>query len=324
MDRKMKTVCALLVLLVLCAGGYAALRWWNGAQAAQAADTADYVLKLENISALSWTRNGTTLSFTKGADSTWTSGDTPDLPLEQSPFTALADTLSALAADKVISDPEGDASYGLDAPALRVEAAYDGGTAALLVGAAVNGSYYAKVEGAPTVYTIPDSLMTGTDYALLDLVALDTIPTFTESTVESVALSVGGNTWLLTREERTAEPEESAAPDTAGEPETVTVWSLNGAELPEEDGARRSAVSALPGLSFTACHAYAPDAAALAACGLANPARLTVTYSGGSYTLLIGGTDASGSYYAMLEGSQQLNLITAAAGSALLGLPGSK
>ena len=80
-------------------------------------------------------------------------------------------------------------------------------------------------------------------------------------------------------------------------------------------------MDALAGLSFTSCAYWKPSEDTLTACGLDDTAaRITITYEGGSVTLLLGGTDENGYYYAQLEGSQQVNLMYAATPDSLLGL----
>ena len=313
MKRANRQLCVLAVVLAICGAAYLGVRWWNETRAET--DDAVCVLEWTDLSGLAFEREGTALSFAKGGDGLWYSADEPDFPLEQSCLTDLEETLSALKAVTVFRDPEEDASYGLDAPVLRVAAELsDGTTGVLLVGSAVNGGYYARLEDGDTVYTISSALMDGTDMGLMEMIALEEFPVVTEANAVSITLSLDGETLTFTQET-------VAGGDAAAD---ACAWSLDGEALPEDDEALAAALSALPGLSFTSCHAWRPDLALQTDCGLERPARVTVTYlQGGSeeqYTLLLGGTDGAGNYYAQIKGSEQLNILRASAAQALLGL----
>lgn len=304
---------ALSGVLVLCAALYFGLRWWNSRADAAQAESQTYVAQLSDLTGLAFQRGNTTLEFSRGGDGVWYAASDPDFPVKQNLLSTLETTLSKLVPVKTISDPEADNSYGLDAPSLKLTAESSSGAVfSLDVGSEVGGNYYARVEGEKTVYTISSSLMDQTDYSLTGMIELDAIPPVTESRLLSLTISSGGKTSVFTKETVTT-----------GEGDTAVksyVWSRDGAALSKDDALLASALSALPGLSFTSCSAWRPDAAILGACGMNSPASITAAYEGGSYTLLLGGTDANGYYYAKLDGSNQLNLMYADAPTALLAL----
>ena len=312
MRRSTKELCILAAVLVLCAAAYLGARAWNVGRAET--DDAVYAARWTDLSVLTIERGETALSFERGEDGVWYSLDEPDFPLEQSRLTQLEETLGALEASKVIPDPEEDASYGLDTPVRRIIVQCAGGASGvLLVGDAVNGSYYARLEGETTVYTISSALVSQTDQDLLEMISLDTLPTVTEANAQSVSLTLNAAQYAFTKE---------TVSGTEGEGDADT-WSLNGAALSEEDEALAGGLDALAGLSFRSCYAWRPDGETLSTCGMDAPARLTVTWQSEElerYTLLLGGTDENGNRYAMLEGSEQLNLLSASASQALLGL----
>ena len=62
------------------------------------------------------------------------------------------------------------------------------------MGSEVDGNYYARPAGDTQVYTISATLMNQTEYGLMEMIDLDTIPTVTESSVESVEITSGGVT----------------------------------------------------------------------------------------------------------------------------------
>ena len=315
MNKATKLMYVLVGVLVVCMAAYLGLRWWNGTAEDRAVDDKTYLAQLEDITSLTWQRSGETLSFEKDEEGVWRDASDADFPLDQSYLTALETTLSQLSAVKVISDPEEDASYGLDAPELTLTASTSvGETWEVTVGSEVDGNYYARPAGDSQVYTIAAALMNQTEYGLMEMIDLDTIPTVTESSVESVEITAGGVTTLFTKETVTST-------DGEGNETTTYAWSRNGEALYSEDGNLADGVDALAGLSFTSCAYWKPSEDTLTACGLDDTAaRITITYEGGSVTLLLGGTDENGYYYAQLEGSQQVNLMYAATPDSLLGL----
>lgn len=315
MNKATKLMYVLVGVLVVCMAAYLGLRWWNGTAEDRAMDDKTYLAQLEDITSLTWQRSGETLSFEKDEEGVWRDASDADFPLDQSYLTALETTLSQLSAVKVISDPEEDASYGLDAPELTLTASTSvGETWEVTVGSEVDGNYYARPAGDSQVYTIAAALMNQTEYGLMEMIDLDTIPTVTESSVESVEITAGGVTTLFTKETVTST-------DGEGNETTTYAWSRNGEALYSEDGNLADGVDALAGLSFTSCAYWKPSGDTLTACGLDDTAtRITITYEGGSYVLLLGGTDENGYYYAQLEGSQQVNLMYAATPDSLLGL----
>ena len=315
MNKATKLMSVLVGVLVVCMAAYLGLRWWNGTAEDRAVDDKTYLAQLEDITSLTWQRSGETLSFEKDEEGVWRDASDADFPLDQSYLTALETTLSQLSAVKVISDPEEDASYGLAAPELTLTASTSvGETWEVTVGSEVDGNYYARPAGDSQVYTIAAALMNQTEYGLMEMIDLDTIPTVTESSVESVEITAGGVTTLFTKETVTST-------DGEGNETTTYAWSRNGEALYSEDGNLADGVDALAGLSFTSCAYWKPSGDTLTACGLDDTAtRITITYEGGSYVLLLGGTDENGYYYAQLEGSQQVNLMYAATPDSLLGL----
>lgn len=306
MNKATKLMYVLVGVLVVCMAAYLGLRWWNDTAEDRVVDDKTYLAQLEDITALTWQRSGETLSFEKDEDGVWHDVSDADFPLDQSYLTALETTLSQLSAVKIIPDPEEDSSYGLDAPDLTLTAtAADGESLEITVGSEVDGNYYARPAGDSQVYTIAAALMNQTEYGLMEMIDLDTIPTVTESSVESVEIVSGGVTTLLTKETVTGTDEE-------GNETTSYVWSRDGEALYSEDSNLEDGVDALAGLAFTSCAYWKPSDDTVTACGLDDTAtKITITYEGGSVTLLLGGTDENGYYYAQLEGSQQLNLMYA-------------
>ncbi len=172
-------------------------------------------------------KTGETLSFEKDEEGVWHDVSGADFPLDQSYLTALETTLSQLSAMKVIPDPEEDASYGLDAPDMTLTAtAADGESLEITVGSEVDGNYYARPAGDSQVYTIAASLMNQTEHGLMEMIDLDTIPTVTESSVESVEIVSGGVTTLFTRETVTGTDEEG------DETTSYACWKPSGDTVP--------------------------------------------------------------------------------------------
>lgn len=282
MNKNSRLLLILLGVLILCCALYGLMRFINDRNAAQAESEQDAQNEAMSLSDLGdavsityQSSDGSTLSFTK-ADDTWSYGADPDFPLKQSDVGLLASTLKTLSATRKLEGGEDLSSYGLDNPSNTVTATNaDGGELTILLGSqASNGDYYAMRQGDETVYTISSSLA----QVLKDLNDLYQVPTipYTGCNVNSIAMS--------------GELVDAAR-------------TLSG--LAEDESDEAAALrTAWGSLSFSGLQAYQPDDEDLAACGLETPAlTLTVSYEEGVInTLLIGGQNDDGDYYAQLEG----------------------
>ena len=156
MTKQARTLVVLTAALVVCGGAYAALRAWN-TQQAEVDDTV-YVTQMSDLTGLTLTNSAGTLSFTKDGGTWQYDGDTA-FPADQGAVEDLAEQVGALAAIRVIDDPEDLSAYGLDEPALQASVtAGDGSTATLLLGDVSSSYCYAKLADSDTVYTVSPTL----------------------------------------------------------------------------------------------------------------------------------------------------------------------
>lgn len=331
MKKERTLLIVLLAVLIVCAGVYAGLKAWNGGADDREDAQATRVASMEDISEISFTNQYGTFSFTL-TDGTWAYADDPDFPLDGSYLDTLAGTLSDLKAVRAFPSPDALAGYGLDQPAGTISAGNGSGEqVTIFIGNTAGSGYYAKVDGEQTVYTISSALPDAMQYKLNDLAVIAPIPAALEESLTQIEITQGETSVLLTKETVTAEPPaetdapaESAQPVESQAPVTEYHWYKGETSL-DQNGILSSALSTLAGMSFTACHDYKPDGAALAACGLDSPTVLTVTAEGSGYTLEIGAASESGGYYARLDGSGPIYLLGAGDAeslTALLGLTG--
>ena len=322
MKKQTRTLAVLAILVVVCLGGYFALKGWNQAQE-EAEHT--YLAQLTQVTHLTFDKDGLEMAFTCGEDGTWTYDGDGEYPLDGDDLDNIADLFASLEAQRVISQPEALTSYGLDAPARTIavegQPADDESASAvtILLGNEVDGSYYAMVEGdEETVYTIASDLFEQTDCTLLQLGQPEQLPSMKEENVEAVTLEQGDASVSLTKTAQT-ETVETGETDEEGNPVTEEVteytWYLDGTELPQDSQAVDDLLSALAQLSFNSCQAYKPAQEELAGMGLeeSTALKLTVTYGDGqTLELWVGsalGEEESG-MYAMQPGSNMVHALS--------------
>lgn len=325
MTKQSKTLIALAAVVVVCAAGYVGLRTWNQSQSE--VDETVYITQLSDPTALTFTNQYGTYSFTKGEEG-WTRDDDSDFPTDQDALDDLAGQAGKLAAVRTISDPEDLTSYGLDAPTMEVNLTDEDGTQVkLLIGStADSGDYYAKVDGSDTVYTIASTLPTALDIQVDELIALAEFPSISEDNIQSVTWTSGESTVTLVKEETESEPAEDSSSDSSAdtssdssadssEEETTTIWKVEGQTVSEDNTTFISLMAQLSELAFSDCYDYHGEAQTRTDCGLDTPVGvLTVVYTDGdeekTMTLTLGALAEGGeSYYAMLDDDPIIYLI---------------
>ena len=332
MNKQTRTLAVLAILVVVCLGGYFALRSWNQTQE-EAEHT--YLARMSQVSHITYDKDGLEMGFTLDGEDVWVYDGDETFPIDGDDLSAIAALFESLEAQRVITQPEALSSYGLDQPQRTVTAegqsadSESSDAVTILLGDEVNGAYYAMVEGdETTVYTIPSDLFDKTDCTLLQLGQPEQLPSLKEENVEAVALSQNGQAVSLTKTTQT-ETIETGETGEDGSPETQEItqytWYLDGAELPQDSQAMDDLLSALAQLNFTQCLAYKSAQEELEAMGLAgeDTLTLTVTYSGGQTLTLLCGIDTgeeSGSVYAMQEGSDMVHALSSSTADTLSGL----
>ena len=109
----------------------------------------------------------------KGEDGNWSLTAPEKLGADQSSVSSLVTTLSSLNSDRLIEEKaENLENFGLDSPEMKVLiVGGDGHTTELLIGdeTPTGGSYFAKLEGDPRIYTLASYSKTSIDKAPWDL-----------------------------------------------------------------------------------------------------------------------------------------------------------
>ena len=307
MTKQSKTLIALAAVVVVCAAGYVGLRTWNQSQSE--VDETVYITQLSDPTALTFTNQYGTYSFTKG-EKGWTRDDDSDFPTDQDALDDLAGQAGTLAAVRTISDPEDLTSYGLDAPTMEINLTDEDGTQVkLLIGStADSGDYYVKVDGS--------------DIQVDELIAQAEFPSISEDNIQSVTWTSGESTVTLVKEETESEPAEDSSSDSSAdtssdssEEETTTVWKVDGQTVSEDNTTFISLMAQLSELAFSDCYDYHKQAQTRTDCGLDTPVGvLTVVYTDGdeekTMTLTLGALAEGGeSYYAMLDDDPIIYLI---------------
>ena len=316
MNKQTRTLVVLAALVVVCLGGYFALKGWNQAQE-EAEHT--YLAQIADVNHLAFDKDGQALAFTWDGTDTWTYDSDGAFPVDGDDLDAIAQLFESLEAQKVIDEPEELSSYGLDEPQRTVTAEGESGSVTILLGDTVDSYTYAMVEGEEgRVYTIPSDLFDQTDCTLMQLGEPEQLPSLKEENVEAVTLTQGEQTVSLTKTART-ETIETGENDEEGNPITEEIteytWYLDGAELPQDSQAVDDLLSALAQLSFTECLAYQSAQEELEAMGLSGTDNLTlnVTYGDGQTLTLLCGIvtgEESEDVYAMEEGSDMVHALS--------------
>lgn len=263
-------------------------------KAAPAEENASLKLGCENLTAFTVGD----MPFVKRSEG-WAYEKDDAFPADQDKLTAMAQVLESLTADKVIEAPADDKSYGLDDPLCTVS--FDGKTLRIGSDAAMDaGRYFSLGDGK--IYIAYTDILTPFQYALLDLVRLDTAPMMENLT--QVTLERKGQEPLVLRD-RQAE-NLSYSED--------YIWFCGDTPLDTED--TEDLIRRGTDMVWSGCADYnAPD---LSAYGLEDPTlRLTVSYAKGTYTLEVGDA-VSGKYYARMNDSRVIYWMDAADVNTLL------
>ena len=167
---KTKRLIAAVLILILCIGGYLAVKSLDLSETGEEEPAAEYVFQAEEITGFSFESGGETLTFTKEED-TWVYGDNRALSMKQTQLTSMESCLKEVEALKTLEEPEALSEYGLEEPSNRITIVTPEAATVLLLGNEnpAAGGYYAMVEGESIVYLIPDTIPDKFSLSLDDL-----------------------------------------------------------------------------------------------------------------------------------------------------------
>ena len=262
------------------------------------------------VNTIQWTVNGANFAFSKSGED-WSYDPAPNFPLDQSVMDTIFTDLSSLLAYNTIENVSDLSEYGLDAPTVTVTIGADSETVLHIGDAAPMDSLrYLRINEGSSVYLVSNSILSDYNYTLDDLIAMESIPSF--SNHQSITVT-------------TAETELALTCVTNTEEETKTsTWYCGEQELDASLVQEyRQNISAL---SWQSCAAYNVSDEDLSLYGLDAPqlCATVVWYdedssSDQSFTLEIGSytDETNATCYARIGGSHMVYTIDAAVLDAL-------
>lgn len=253
----------------------------------------------EELTGLQWT-NGDgdeqeTLHFVKtGEEEQWQVDGDETFPVEQDSVEGLAETLTALKADRKLENVEKPEDYGLLEPAFTLTAGWSDGTETVYsMGdeTPFGDGYYLSLSGEDgTVYTVADALSGDFSGSLLSFAQSEELPA-----VENVTRLVVGDTLDV----------EGTAEKTEGEGSSLRwIWKATGEKL---DGSEVEAlIDEAKNLRWTELKAVNADDEALSGYGLTDEQATAITLYDGEtivWKLLAGAEADEGGHYVRLPDS---------------------
>ena len=253
----------------------------------------------EELTGLQWT-NGDgdeqeTLHFVKtGEEEQWQVDGDETFPVEQDSVEGLAETLTALKADRKLENVEKPEDYGLLEPAFTLTAGWSDGTETVYsMGdeTPFGDGYYLSLSGEDgTVYTVADALSGDFSGSLLSFAQSEELPA-----VENVTRLVVGDTLDV----------EGTAEKTEGEGSSLRwIWKATGEKL---DGSEVEAlIDEAKNLRRTELKAVNADDEALSGYGLTDEQATAITLYDGEtivWKLLAGAEADEGGHYVRLPDS---------------------
>lgn len=308
MKTKQRTLIALLVLVLLAGGAFAALTAKNE-QAAQAESAAAegtiplFSFAADDLTELAVTYNGETNTLTV-ADGSWTLAEDPAYHLDDTACNTMVTALLALNAKRQLTEEPGE-DYGFTDASLTVTVTAAGETNTFTFGAenAATGDVYLKKAGDDALYTVAASKAVCFALSRTELFGAFNPAGLTRSAIESVTLACGDEPFTLTAVSEAAESDHSADSESDSTAYT-TVWRLADAPDAELD---ETQVSSL--LSALSSYVTAQDTHGDAS-GMKQLAAATVRTADGERTLTYyEGTDG---YYLTVSGDTSLYTVDAA------------
>lgn len=251
----------------------------------------------EELTGLQWTSGDgeeqETLHFVK-TDGQWRVEGNEAFPVKQDSVEGLAETLTALKADRKLENVEKPEDYGLLEPAFTLTAGWSDGTETVYsMGdeTPFGDGYYLSLSGEDgTVYTVADALSGDFSGSLLSFAQSEELPA-----VENVTRLVVGDTLDV----------EGTAEKTEGEEASLRwIWKATGEKL---DGSEVEAlIDEAKNLSWTELKAVNADDEALSGYGLTDEQATAITLYDGEtivWKLLAGAEADEGGHYVRLPDS---------------------
>lgn len=173
--KKQKTqLIVVLVILLICVGGYFGLRHYNSVIEAQEAEAEYTILTVaeDDITQVVSSNENGELNITK-VDGTWTFTDDDTQSVDQDTVSTMLSNVLEVTSDQAISDVTDMSVYGLDEPVVTITLVTTDGSHTLKFGDfnETNSLYYMQFDDETTVYTVSSSIYTAFSKTNEDLVA---------------------------------------------------------------------------------------------------------------------------------------------------------
>ena len=148
------------------------------------------------ITAISYEKDGKSLPFIK-EDGTWYDAEDKKFPVNQDSLTTMTNTLGAVSATRKLEKPEALSEYGLDSPVLTVRyTASDGKEAEFIVGDTNDaaGGAYLKISGDDAVYLVSSDFADSFNSDIYQLADMESFPTITSDSITDISVNSNGHT----------------------------------------------------------------------------------------------------------------------------------
>ena len=190
MNRAKKLGILSVVLIVTCLAALFALH--TDEKQEEIKTNGQTVLSIEpaKVTALSWTRDGTTLSFHR--NDVWQYDDDAEFPVSDSAMDTLLEQFHTFGAAFTIENADDLSQYGLDDPICTITLTTDDQTYTVKLGdySTMDSQRYVDI-GDGNVYLAASDPMNAYDVELKDLIANDLVPYFDE--VSQIAFTGGSD-----------------------------------------------------------------------------------------------------------------------------------
>lgn len=158
MKKKGALLLALLVALLVLAGGYLGLKFYNDAQESATQEPGILLSNLGDVTHLTVTYAGATLDLSKDGDGVWTLDGAGSVALNQVAVQDMADAVRNVTAEQLVAEDDKTLSeYGLQSPQGTVTGRDgEGEEVTFLIGDHLdfNDTYYVKRQDVPGVYSV--------------------------------------------------------------------------------------------------------------------------------------------------------------------------
>ena len=325
MKNRKKALIIAMICLAAAAVLYLLVVKLNQKEANSETDDSDDSLVIssvdsDQITAISYEKDGKSLSFMK-EDGTWYDAEDKKFPVNQDSLTTMTNTLGAVTAIRKLEKPEELSEYGLDSPVLTVRyTASDGKEAEFTVGDTNDaaGGAYLKISGDDAVYLVSSDFADSFNSDIYQLADMESFPTIASDSITDINVNSNGHTLEIKNDSEGGQ----------------TVLE-NGKEQKNCSSSSVSQfISAVTGITFKSHIEY--NCQDLSTYGLDQPiADVTVNYTttetvssedsdeseteteaetvkvAKQVVLHIGSQNDDGDYYAAMDGSKEVHVISA-------------